>query len=46
MKLASKYLDETPLDDYERELKGFLDRGEFVSDPNFKQNKKIFEEAA
>ncbi len=42
----NKYLDETPLDDYERELKEFLDKGAFVSDPNFKQNKKIFEEAA
>jgi len=45
-KQNKKYLDETPLDDYERELKEFLDKGEFVSDPNFKKNKKMFEEAA
>ena len=38
--------DETPLDNYERELKVFLDKGEFVPDPDFKKNKKIFEEAA
>jgi len=45
-KLDKKYLDETPLDDYEKELKEFLDKGEFVSDPNFKETKKILEEAA
>ena len=45
-KLAKKYFDETPLDDYEKELKEFLEKGEFVSDPNFKENKKMFEEAA
>ena len=33
-KLAKKYFDETPLDDYEKELKEFLEKGEFVSDPN------------
>ncbi len=45
-KPTKKYLDETPLDDYERELMEFIDRGKFVSDPDFKKNKKIFEEAA
>lgn len=45
-KQSNKYLDEIPLDDYEKELKEFLDKGEFVSDPNFKENKKMFEEAA
>lgn len=45
-KLNKKYLDETPLDDYERELMEFIDKGEFVSDPNFKENKKMFEDAA
>ncbi|KKQ41971.1 MAG: hypothetical protein US60_C0026G0010 [Microgenomates group bacterium GW2011_GWC1_37_8] len=34
------------LDDYEQEIEDALERGEFVSDPNFKENKKIFEEAA
>ena len=45
-KQNNKYLDEIPLDKYERELKEFLEKGEFVSDPNFKENKKMFEEAA
>lgn len=44
--LNKKYLEEIPLDDYERELKEFLEKGKFVSDPNFKENKKMFEEAA
>lgn len=44
--LNKKYFDETPLDDYEKELKEFLDRGEFVSDPDFEKNKKLFEDAA
>ena len=34
------------LDEYEQEIEDALERGEFVSDPNFKRNKKIFEEAA
>lgn len=34
------------LDDYEQEIEDALEKGEFVSDPNFKKNKKIFEEAA
>lgn len=35
-----------PLDDYEKELEEFLDKGEYVSDPNFAETKKMFEEAA
>jgi len=42
----NKYQEEIPLDDYEKELEQFLEKGEFVSDPNFKENKKLFEEAA
>lgn len=34
------------LDKYEQELEEFLEKGEFVSDPNFEENKKMFEEAA
>lgn len=45
-KQSNKYIDETPLDDYEKELKEFLDKGEFVSTPNFEEAKKMFEEAA
>ncbi len=36
----------TPLDDYEKELEEFLERGEYVSNPNFAETKKMFEEAA
>lgn len=35
-----------PLDEYEQELEDFLNKGEFVSDPNFEENKKMFQEAA
>lgn len=45
-KQKNKHLDEIPLDNYEEELAEFLERGEFVSDPNFEENKKMFEEAA
>lgn len=45
-RLNKKYLDETPLDKYEQELAEFIEKGEFVSDSNFKENKKMFEEAA
>lgn len=45
-KLNKINFDEVPLDNYERELEEFLEKGEFVSDPNFKENKKMFEEAA
>ena len=34
------------LDEYEQEIEDSLERGEWVSDPNFKKTKKIFEEAA
>ena len=34
------------LDDYEKELEEAFERGEFVSDPNFEENKKMFEEMA
>lgn len=34
------------LDEYEQELEEFLNRGEYVSDPHFAENKKMFQEAA
>ncbi len=34
------------LDEYEQEIADSLERGEWVSDPNFADNKKMFEEAA
>ncbi|OGH15904.1 MAG: hypothetical protein A3C30_03690 [Candidatus Levybacteria bacterium RIFCSPHIGHO2_02_FULL_40_18] len=34
------------LDEYEQDIEDALERGEFVSDPNFAENKKMFEEAA
>ena len=34
------------LDEYEQEIEDSLARGEWVSDPNFAENKKMFEEAA
>ena len=34
------------LDEYEQEIEDSLEKGEFASDPNFKENKKMFEEAA
>lgn len=34
------------LDDYEQEIEDALERGEFVSDPNFKETKNLLEEAA
>ena len=42
----NKYPDEIPLDDYEKELEAFLDKGKFSSDKNFKETKKMLEEAA
>lgn len=45
-KTAKRYLDETPLDDYEKELMEFLNKGEFESAPDFEENKKMLEEAA
>lgn len=34
------------LDEYEQGIEDALERGEYVSDPDFKKNKKMFEEAA
>lgn len=34
------------LDDYEKEIEKVFERDGFVSDPNFEENKKMFEEAA
>lgn len=34
------------LDEYEQELENALEQGKFVGDPDFKKNKKLFEEAA
>jgi predicted DNA binding CopG/RHH family protein len=34
------------LDEEERAIEDALERGEYVSDPNFKQSKKMIEEAA
>ena len=45
-KTIKHHLDETPLDNYEKELKEFLDIGEFTSGSGFPENKKMFEEAA
>lgn len=46
--INNKYPDETPLDDYEVELKEFLDKGEYVSVPKkeFEKTKKVLQEAA
>lgn len=41
-----KYKDEIPMDDYEKELKEFLDKGKFVRTKDFQKNKRQFEEAA
>lgn len=34
------------LDEYEQEIEDSLEKGEWVSDPSFEENKKMFEEAA
>lgn len=34
------------LDEYEQDIEDALEKGKFVSNPNFKENKKMFEEAA
>lgn len=41
-----KYNDDIPLDDYEKELKEFMDKGKFVNDRNFDKNKDSIAEAA
>ncbi len=43
---GNNYLNELPLDEYEKELKTFLDEGEFVPTKNFRVTKGILEEAA
>lgn len=43
---SNKYPDEIPLDDYEKELEAFLDKGKFTTDKNFQKTKKMLEEAA
>lgn len=47
-KISNKYPNEGPLDDYERELEKFLDKGEYISVPKkeFEETKKMFQEAA
>ena len=47
-KLKNNFPDETPLDDYERELKEFLDKGEFefMPEKKFQKHKKMMQEAA
>jgi len=45
-KINKKLKEELPLDDYERELAAFLKKGEFVSDPRFRETKKMLQEAA
>lgn len=48
MKLAKNFdpFKNLVLDEYEQEIEDALERGEFVSDPNFAENKKMFQEAA
>lgn len=36
----------TPLDDYEKELEEYLDKGNFTSAPNLKKTKETFSQAA
>lgn len=45
-KQNKKYRDEIPLDDYEKELKEFLDKGDFVRAKDSKEINKILDEAA
>lgn len=45
-KKQTTYRYDMPLDDYEKELEEFIEKGEFVSDPDFEKNKKMFQEAA
>lgn len=35
-----------PLDDYEKELADFLEKGEYISDPDFAETKTMIEAAA
>lgn len=45
-KNKSYLLNELPLDEYEGELKSFLDEGKFVRAKNFQATKRMLEEAA
>ena len=45
-KQYNNYKDEIPLDDYEKELKEFLDKGKFVNAKNFNKNKSSLVEDA
>lgn len=44
-KPVAKHFNDTPLDGYEVELKAYLDKGSFVSNPDLKETKKMFKEA-
>jgi len=45
-KTDKRYFNETPLDNYEKELQGFLDKGVYQRGENFGEVKKMLEEAA
>ena len=45
-KQKKDYFDEFPLDDYEKELEEFLEKGKFVPVKNFEKRKKDLQEAA
>ncbi len=44
--MKNKYADEVPMDDYEKELAMFLDKGIFEDVDNFAKEKKEAEQAA
>lgn len=46
MKPAQNLSEAKPLDDYEKELADFLEKGEYVSDPDFAETKAMIEAAA
>lgn len=48
MKRAKKFdpFKDLVLDEYEQEIEDALERGEFVSTPNFEETKKMFQDAA
>jgi predicted DNA binding CopG/RHH family protein len=45
-KKSSKIYNEIPLDDYEKELKDFLDKGEYRFSENLEETKKMWKDAA
>lgn len=45
-KFNNKQFNEIPLDDYEKELRVFLDKGKYHKADNLVEAKKMFEEAA